>query len=166
MKSWIIVVAVLLAAGFGGGRPDFSGTWKLDKKMSKNLPPSFKMVSDFSLEVAQSADSMVTTTSFSGMGGANKLPPTIVKFDGAEVYREDTARGTKKWISGTWTTTGQKLLVTSRVTQRTMSGAEQKYTETDSWQFGKHNTLLIIQTKKFEPGDSTVSDERYFKRAD
>lgn len=165
MKALVLLAAAVLFIGFGGSRSDFSGTWKLDKKLSKNLPPEFKMVNDFSIAVAQSADSMVTTTSFAGMGGANTLPPTIVKFDGNEVYREDTARGTKKWISASWATTGRKLIVTSRVELHRSKG-DVKYTETDSWQFGKRNMLLIIQTKKFEPGDSTVSDERYFRRAD
>ena len=166
MKAMVLVVAAAaLLVGFGGNRSDFSGKWKLEKKLSKNLPPEFKMVNDFSLTVAQSADSMVTTTSFAGMGGANTLPPTIVKFDGSEVYREDTARGTKKWISASWATTGQKLIVTSRVELHGAKG-DVKYVETDSWQFGKRNMLLIIQTKKYETEDKTVSDERYFRRAD
>jgi hypothetical protein len=151
----------LLALGWGSNRADFSGTWKLNMKSSKGLPSSFAMVKGYTMEVAQSSDSLVIHTELAGPDGAVKFPPTVVKYDGPEVYREDTLRGSKRWISAGWTTTGQKLIVTNRVIQR-RSGAEQHYTQTDVWQFGKRNTLLLLVTQKFE--DSTHSEQRTFTR--
>jgi len=165
MKTLILAAALgLLALGWGSSQADFSGTWKLNMKTSKGLPSSFAMVKGYTMEVEQSADSLVIHTELAGPEGAVTFPPTVVKYDGVEVFREDTLRGSKRWITAAWTTTGQKLIVTNRVSQR-RGGAEQRYTQTDVWQFGKHQSLLIVVTQKFEPGDSTHIEQRYFTRA-
>ncbi len=98
-----------------------------------------------------------------GAGQVVDLPPTIYRFDGSEVYREDSLRGSKRWIKSTWTTNGQKLIVTSRVSLRQRAG-EQRYTETEVWEYGKRNSLLVLITQKFENDDSTHSEERIFTR--
>lgn len=164
MKTLMFAAAVgLLALGWGTPRADFSGTWKLNMKASAGLPSSFAMVKGYTMEVAQTADSLVIQTELAGPDGAVRFPATVVRSDGAEVYREDTLRGSKRWITAAWTTTGQKLIVTNRVIQR-RGDAEQRYMQTDVWQFGKHNTLLILVTQKFEQGDSTRTERRYFTR--
>lgn len=159
----ILALGSALFLGLQIHRPDFSGTWKLDKKTSKGLPSSFSMVNEYTMEVNQSADSSVIHTQLAGPEGPVNFPPTIIKYDGSEIYREDTLRGSKRWITASWTTTGQKLIVTNRVIQH-RGNAEQRYTQTDVWQFGKRNMLLIHTTQKFETGDSTHSEQRYFTR--
>ncbi len=153
----------MFTTGFQHKHTDFAGTWKLDVKKSKGLPKSFAHIDSFSMDVNQTADSMVTVTSFAGDGVSMKLPPTTIKFDGTEIFREDTTRGSKRWIKASWTTTGEKLIVDNRVEQR-RGPSTQKYTETDVWEFGKRGMLMILVTQKFEGGDSTHTEQRYFSK--
>ncbi|MBI3766413.1 MAG: hypothetical protein HY277_07925 [Ignavibacteriales bacterium] len=132
-------------------------------KSSKDLPESFKSLQSYVLSVNQTIDSMVMQPEMTGAGQKFKLPPTIYKFDGSEVYREDKERGSQRWIKSGWTTTGQKLIVTNRVIQK-QGISEHHYTQTDVWQFGKKNTLMILVTQKFEKNDSTHTERRYYHR--
>ena len=158
-----LAVLWMLTTGFQHTHADFNGTWKMNVKTSKGLPKSFSHIDSFSMDVNQTADSMVTVTSFTGSGVSMKLPPTTIKFDGTEIYREDTARGSKRWIKASWTTTGEKLIVDNRVEQH-RGTSTQKYTETDVWEFGKRGMLMILVTQKFEGSDSTHTEQRYFSK--
>lgn len=159
----VVVMMCSFFVGFQSSRTDFSGKWKLDKKASKDLPVSFAMVNAFTMQVDQSTDSMIVRTELAGPEGPVMFPPTIMQYNGSEVYREDTLRGSKRWITASWTTTGKKLIITNRVIQR-RGATEQHYTQTDVWQLSKRNRLMILVTQKFEPGDSTHSERRYFTR--
>jgi hypothetical protein len=161
-----VLVFLIIGAGLSAFQihhADFSGRWRLDVKKSKDLPPSFKSVESYTMEITQSPDSMTEQRQMKGAGQVVDFPPTVYKFDGSEVYREDTTRGSKRWIKSSWTTTGQKLIVTSNVVLHQRSG-EQRFTQTDVWQFGKKNALLLLVTQKFEKNDSTHSEERVFYR--
>ena len=167
MKRSIITIVLMLcvvAVGFQNHHTDFSGKWRLDMKQSKDLPASFKNLQSYTLHVDQAKDSMTTIPEFTGMGQTMKLPSTIYKFDNTEVYREDTVRGSKRWRKASWTTNGQKLIVTSRVIQHLQNGIEQRYTQTDVWQSTNANRLLLLVTQKFEPNDSTRTERRVFVR--
>ena len=164
MKRFLFFLMVSTClSGFQNHRTDFSGRWKLDMKKSKDLPTSFKSVESYTINVTQSLASMVLHTEMVGGGQTVNLPPTIYKFDSSEVYREDTLRGSKRWIRSAWTTTGFKLIVTSKVVL-SQKGNEQHYVQTDVWQFGKKNTLLLLVTQEFEKNDSTHSEQRVFHR--
>ncbi len=162
-KVGILTIIGLIFCAFQFHRSDFSGRWKLDLKKSKDLPQTFKSLDAFTMEIVQTQDSMTELRRMKGAGQAVDLPPTIYRFDGSEVYREDSLRGSKRWIKSTWTTNGQKLIVTSRVSLRQRAG-EQRYTETEVWEYGKRNSLLVLITQKFENDDSTHSEERIFTR--
>jgi len=147
-------------------RAHFSGTWKLDKRTSTDLPESFKHVDAYLLHVGQGPDSMSVVAEMSGDGQNVTLPVTLYEFDGHEVYREDTLRASKRWIKASWTSTGEKLIVTNRVVQKVGSPQENRYEQTDVWQFSKkRNTLLIFITQKFEdPSKPSHTERRYFHR--
>jgi hypothetical protein len=159
----IIILLSLVLLGFGERRADFSGKWSLNLRKSKNLPSSFKNVKSYSMDVEQAGDSIVVAVVFEGGGQRIQLPQTIYAFDGKERYREDTVRMSKRWISSGWTTTGQKLIVTSRVIQR--QGGERRYKETDIWELTNRNTLRVHVTQEFEGNDSTYSEQRLFHRS-
>ena len=162
-RIFFVLVIGLCITAFQNRRADFSGEWKLDLKKSKDLPASFKSVDSYTMGITQSVDSMIERREMKGAGQTVSFPPTIYKFDGSEVYREDSLRGSKRWIKSSWTTTGQKMIVTSKVVLHQRTG-EQRFVETDVWQFGKRNTLLLLMTQKFEPNDSTHSEQRIFHR--
>ena len=142
---------------------DLSGTWVMNIQKSKNLPPSFKNLKSYRMRVEDSGDSMTVYVQFEGMGQKVVLPPSVYVFDGNERYREDTARGSKRWTKSTWTTTGQKLIMTSRVIQ-SRPGRESRYTETDTWELTGSSTLRLHVDQKFEGKDSTNSEIRVFRR--
>ncbi len=159
-----LAAALLLSGPSGGRTTDFSGTWKMDLRASTDLPSSFHHLAWYTMSVDQAKDSMRIDVRFQGEGRTVELPATVYRFDSSEVYRADTLRGTQRWIRSEWESTGRKLIVTSRVVQK-REGDEQRYTETDVWQFGKKNMLLIVVTQKFEGTDSTHVERRYFRRA-
>ena len=169
MKSVVRVIGIILVCGSLLGfrqhtqRMDLSGSWKLDAKHSDNLPKSFAMVESFVLNIQQSDDSMSVSTTMTGAGQTQTFPPTMYRFDGSEIYRADTARGSQRWIKATWATTGQKIIATQRVVLRG-GPKEIRYTETDVWQKGKRNMLLILVTQKYEGSDSTRTERRYYRR--
>ena len=134
-------------------------------KMSKDLPAAFKNVESFSVKVEQAPDSMVVTPGMTGQGRTFSLPPFTYKFDGSEVYREDPARSSQRWSKAQWTSTGQKLIITSRVIQK-QNVPEERYTQTDVWQFGKKNTLMVLSTQKYEDKDSSHTERRYYRRVE
>ena len=157
-----MILLSVISLGFGERRADFSGKWSLNLHKSKNLPTSFKNVKSYSMDVDQAGDSIVVAIVFEGAGQRIELPPTVYAFDGKERYREDTVRMSKRWIACSWTTTGQKLIVTSRVIQR--QGGERRYRETDIWELTNRNTLRVHVTQEFEANDSTFSEQRLFHR--
>ena len=161
----LAAIIVLSACVLGAGRhhAGFSGTWKMNIAKSKNLPPSFRNLDSYSMKIEGSDDSMTVNVEFEGSGQKVSPPPAVYAFHGKERYREDTLRGSKRWTTSSWTTTGQKLIVTSRVIQT--QGRERHYTETDVWEFRNRNTLEIHVTQKFEGSDSTNSERRIFRRA-
>jgi hypothetical protein len=144
-------------------RADFGGTWKMAIAKSKNLPPSFKNLKSYSMNIQQTPDSMTVIVGFEGMGQKVVLPPSVYVFDGQERYREDTARGSKRWTKSTWTTTGLKLIMNSRVIQ-SRGGKETRYAETDTWELTNSSTLRLHVDQKFEGKDSTNSEIRIFRR--
>jgi hypothetical protein len=167
IKRFVMSIVVMLSVvviGFQHHHTDFSGNWRLDLKQSKDLPASFKSLESYTLHVNQTEDSMKTVPEFTGMGQTVKLPPTMYAFDSTEIYREDTARGSKRWIRTAWTTNRQKLIVTNRVIQHLQNGKEMRYTQTDVWQYAKANRLLLLVTQKFEPNDSIHTERRVFVR--
>jgi hypothetical protein len=166
MKHIALLLLVALAAlGMGPHHADLSGTWKMNIAKSKNLPASFKNLQSYTLTVEQSpdADSLTVAVGFEGSGQKVSLPPTVYGFDGKERYREDTLRGSKRWTTASWTTTGQKLIVTSRVILT--KPKESRYTETGIWDLRSSKMLEIHVTQKFEGSDSTNSELRVFRRA-
>ena len=162
------IILILLSTGFPGFQhryTDFSGTWALDMKKSQNLAPSFKSVTSFRMNVQQTNDSIIINRHMSGSGQTLDLPPLSYRFGGPEVFREDTLRGTKHWTTAAWETTGQKFIVNDRTVRR-QGEKEQHYTQTEVWQFGKKNMLMILLTQKFDEGDSTHTERRYYRRVE
>ena len=159
----LIIFALLIftLGGFQSKRSDFSGSWKLDLEKSVDLPATFKNVEAYSMDVRQTADSMVVVVGLSGSGQSVKFPPTMYAFDTSEVYREDTLRGSKRWSKCAWETTGKKMIVTSKVRQKKASG-ELVYTQKDVWQLNDLKTMQIVITQSFAKGDSVHSERRIF----
>ncbi len=165
MIRWMSIICLALVfVGFQSPKVDFTGKWKLDFKRSKNLPESFRNVDSYVLDIDQSSDSMTVHATMHGMGQAVDFPPSVYRFDTTEVFREDTLRGSKRWTKASWTTIGQKLIVTSRVEQHQPGKPVQKYIETDVWQYGMKRALLVTVTQTFEGSDSTHSEQRAYTR--
>ena len=159
-RSLVLIGAIIVFCSFQSRRSDFSGTWKLDLRQSVNLPESFKGVEAYSMDVRQTSDSVIVVISLSGGGQNVKFPQTVYAF---ETYREDTLRGSKRWIKCIWETTGKKMVVTNNVRQK-KDQAEVEYTQKDVWQLNDLNTVQISMTQSFATGDSTHSERRIFHR--
>jgi hypothetical protein len=160
----IIAVASIVLVGFQmPKRSNFSGSWKLDLKKSKNLPASFKNIEKYIFVVTQSADSLVGVATMVGSGQEVTLPPMAYVFNGREEYTEDSLRFVKRWSRAEWATTGTKLIIHKRSIQGAM-GHEQKSTQTDVWELKNLSTLLLTVTQKFETGDSTHNEQRVFRK--
>lgn len=161
-----VVLSIFLSAaswGFQKQMDKFSGYWKMDLKKSNNLPESFKRVESYIIEVKQSSDSMVVTTEVKGGGQSVKLPSTVYKFDGKEIYSGDTLQEFQRWTKCDWISKGQKLVITARVVQR-IGTYERRYSQKDVWQIVGKDRLDVSMIMKFENSDSTQSEKRIYHR--
>jgi hypothetical protein len=162
--SIIIAVACIALVGFQmSARTNFSGTWTLDLKKSKNLPVSFNSIESYTFVITQNADSLVGIATMVGASQKVTLPPMRYLFNGREEYTEDSLRFVKRWSRAEWATTGTKLIIHKRSIQGS-SGHEQRSTQTDVWQLRNRSTLILNVTQKFETGDSMHNEQRVFHR--
>lgn len=161
----IIVLVVMCAVFLGFQKPktNFGGVWHLDLKKSQNLPPSFASVESFTMIVKQYADSIMAVSQMACSGQNVTFPPSTYRFDGSEVFREDTVRGSKRWITTMWSKNGKKLTIVNRVGLRS-NGKERKYTQTDVWQIKGKDILEIEMTQNFADTDSTHIQRRVYNR--
>ncbi|HZY09775.1 MAG TPA: hypothetical protein VFF29_01355 [Bacteroidota bacterium] len=161
-----VVLSLLLSAtilGFQKQTGKFSGYWKMDLKKSTNLPESFKRVESYVMEVKQSSDSMVVVTEVKGSGQRVKLPSTVYKFDGKEIYSGDTLQGFQRWTKCDWISKEQKLVVIALVVQR-IGPYERRYSQKDVWQIVGKDRLDVSMIMKFENPDSTQREKRVYHR--
>ena len=148
---------------FPPGGKDFSGMWKLDRKKSVNLPESFAQVESYTMNVRQTADSMIIVIGLSGSGQSVTFPVTNYVFKGDEVFREDTLRHSRRWTRCEWSSGGNTLVVTSRVEQG-IGEKKKEYTPRDEWQLKDKKTFQITVNQKFAHSDSTRNERRVFHR--
>lgn len=164
MKNIVAMVLLSLCfVGFQSGRSDFSGDWKLDLKKSTHLPGSFQSVDSYVMHIQQTKDSMITSVDMVGSGQHVTFPLVAYGFDGKEIFREDTLRGSKRWSKSTWATTGRKLVIESRVEQK-RKDILLEYTQRDVWQLNDSKTIQLSVTQHYPKGDSTRSEKRIFRR--
>lgn len=162
-RALCVFIFCLPFMGFQGHSPGLVGKWWLDLNKSKNLSPSFKSVDRYEMEIQQVRDSMTILVELIGSGQHVKFPSSVYKFNGAEMFREDTLRGVKRWFKARWVERGRKFSVTTRVEQRNMRG-NQRFRQREMWEILDDGTLRVSVTQKFPPRDSTVSQVRYFHR--
>ena len=163
MKIIAAVAAAVILAMFPPHVKDFSGHWRLDIKKSTNLPPSFKDVESYTMDVRQTPDSMIVVVGLAGGGQNVKFPVTNYLFNGAEVFREDTLRMSKRWIKSSWSPDNSALIVTSRVEQGT-GDKKKEYTQRDEWKMTGASSFEITIAQTFAHPDSTHNERRVFHK--
>ncbi|MGA2622998.1 MAG: hypothetical protein ABSF91_04015 [Bacteroidota bacterium] len=164
MKCVLFVLVIcLLFMGLQKHSPSLVGKWWLDLKKSENLPSSFKSIDRYEMEIQQVRDSMTVLVELIGSGQDVKFPSSVYKFNGPEMFREDSLRGIKRWYKARWVERGKKFSVTTRVEQHSMKGG-QRFRQTEMWEILDDGTLRVSMTQRFPPRDSTVSQRRYFHR--
>ncbi len=163
MKTLFAIAGMLFLMMFPPAHQDFSGNWKLDVKKSVNLPSSFAQVELYTMNIRQTADSMIIVISLTGSGQSVVFPMTNYLFNGAEVFREDSIRQSKRWVTCAWADDGKQLVVTSRVEQG-LGEKKKEYTQRDEWKMPDPSTFQISVMQKFAHSDSTRSESRIFRR--
>jgi len=162
-RALLFLLLGLLFVGAQKNRAHFAGVWSLDLKKSQGLPAAFSSVESFTMVVKQHADSMVVASQMTGGGQSVSFPVSVYRFGSSEVFREDTARGTKRWMRSAWSANGRTLTVVNRVEMRS-GGKEQRFTQTDAWQMKGKDLLQETMTTKFTGSDSTRSQTRVYHR--
>ena len=164
MRRVLLLIACgLFCLGFQKSRTNFAGKWELDLKKSKDLSASFRSVEQYVIEIQEAHDSMTVYVELKGSGQDVRFPSSVYTFNGKEIFREDTLRGSKRWSKTKWMDRGKKFIVTSRIEQTAMKRS-QRYRQTDSWEIRNDGILEITIKQKFEPRDSTSVQHRYFHR--
>lgn len=164
MRTSLCAILLVTAAGFqrAGREQAFTGKWNLEIGRSVNLPASFAMVKSFTMDVAGAPDSLVVTNHLSGSGQEVSFPPTIYRLDSSEVYREDTLRGSKRWIRASMLPNGS-LSVWNRVVQG-RGPSPQRYHQTDIWRAQNRDTLVLLVERRYDERDSVSTEKRIFSR--
>ena len=164
MKRLVLALLVLvLFAGAQKPRTRFAGVWSMDIKESRGLPAAFQNVESFTMVVKQHPDSMVVAIQMAGGGQNVSFPVTVYRFSGAEVFREDTARSTKRWIKAQWSANGRILTLVNRV-ELGSAGKRQRYTQTDTWQLKGKDLLEMTMKTKYADSDSVRTQVRIYRR--
>lgn len=111
-SSLFVVVLFTCGLCFAGGKPDFSGTWKLEKDKSFSNPPGLEQT----LVITQKGDQITLDTDLkTTRGGAQKLTE-VYSLDGKEAdftpAQPPNAKGKRK---ASWLPNGQGVLVEDEV---------------------------------------------------
>jgi hypothetical protein len=143
-------------------KPNFSGTWKLDKEKSTNLPRLFEAVDEYFLLVNQTGENSITfSTRFTGRGQTISNEAETFPTDGSAVEKEDR-RGVKTRRTVRFDTEKPRLLVE---TERRFTGEIQMANTNDNevWELSDEGkTLTVTITPKAEGGQQQV---RVFSRS-
>jgi len=107
-SSLFVVALVTVGFCFAGGKPDFSGTWKLEKDKSFSNPPGLEQT----LVITQKGDQVTLDTDLkTTRGGAQKLTE-LYSLDGKEVDfsppQPPNAKGKRK---ASWLPNGQGIMI-------------------------------------------------------
>jgi hypothetical protein len=159
----LMITLAFIFAMFPPKVKNFSGLWELDAKKSKNLPKSFEQVESYTMDVRQTPDSMFLNIGLKGGSQNVTFPLTVYLLNGKEVFREDTLRLSKRWMTCSWASNGSALVVSTRV--ELGSGDKKKeFTQRDEWRLKDASTFEISLTQKFANSDSTHSELRVFHK--
>jgi len=162
-RAALFLLLAVLSIGAQKPVARLGGVWSLDLKESQGLPAAFNGVESFTMVVKQRPDSLVVAIQMAGGGQNVSLPVNVYRFNGREVFHEDTARGTKRWMKAQWSGNGRTLTIVNRVESRA-GGKEQRYTQTDTWRMAGRDVLRVMATTKFKDSDSSRTQTRIFHR--
>ena len=165
---WILLITPLFLQG-QPRRGDFTGSWELDVKKSVNLPPSFKQVESFVLEITQKGDSLTVIANMTGRGPDGKaqavpFPPFIYVMDGKETYRKDSIRMSERWMSANWGPEGKSVVMDTRALIKQAGKPAVEFSQHDEWKKVGDSTLDIAITQKTKGTDSVRTERRIYRK--
>ena len=141
MKNFTLATVLTLTLGailvFAAGKPEFTGTWVMDKNRIEGVPPGVEQT----MTLTQSDDKLVLQNKISSDAGENVVNDTYL-INGKEVEftqkvneQESKGKRTSKWLadgSGFESTeqiereTGDGTKITQQVTRRWVMSADGK----------------------------------------
>jgi hypothetical protein len=163
-RFWWILLITPLFLQFQSKHGNFAGTWELDLKKSVNLPPSFKSVDSFILDIALKGDSMTVVANMKGKGQTVPFPPYVYVLDGKETYRKDTLRGSERWMKAAWGTDGKSVVMDTRASITPPGKPTQTFSQHDAWTLVGDTLIDITITQKMQGPDSLRSERRFFRK--
>jgi hypothetical protein len=94
MKRIIFVILLLLASGIfaGANAADFSGSWSLDMKQSKNLPPFYATIKSHKLAITQGEKQLTVAVDIDAGRGETDKFNFIYNLDGSDSKTETQIR--------------------------------------------------------------------------
>lgn len=151
-------VAILSAVGaaFAADRPNFNGTWVLQKDKSANLPGLFQAVDEYLLIVTQPDEKSITVAKkFTGRGQTISDEAQSFPIDGSTIEKKDN-RGVTLKRSFRYDAENPRLLVD---TERIFTGQVQlpNTSEGEVWELSDEGkTLTITITPKTGNGQKEI----------
>jgi hypothetical protein len=135
-------------------KPDFNGTWILDKSKSSNLPSLFQNVQEYLLILKQDEKSITVSTEFTGKGQTISSEPDTFPIDGTIVEKADR-RGFTQKRSFKFAENNKLEVETEKIFsgQMQMSNTNEK----ESWELSDGGKVLtVIISPKTESGEKQV----------
>src|SRR5262245_4058534 len=135
----ILTLIVVLEIGFSSEKPDYSGTWVLDKERSFSNPPGF----DQSMKVAQIADVIKLEGKQATAKGDTAISETYT-LDGKEVDFTPAAGapGSKGKRASSWLADGRSFVVSDTITTQSASGSVTQQV-IRKWRLSSDGSLVI-----------------------
>lgn len=145
-------------------RGDFTGSWTLDLKKSENLPPSFKSVDSYVIDISQKGDSMTVLATMKGNGQEVPFPPFVYVMDGKETRRRDSLRGSDRRITSRWGAGGKSVVMDTRVTMKQAGKPPLEFTQHDEWTMTGKETITVDIRQAVKGTDSVRTERRIFRK--
>ncbi|HLF15701.1 MAG TPA: hypothetical protein VI932_12525 [Bacteroidota bacterium] len=163
-RFWWVLLTAPLFLQFQTSRGSFAGSWELDLKNSVNLPPSFKSVDSYVIDIAQKGDSLTVVATMKGNGQTVPFPPFVYSLDGKETYRKDSLRGSERWMSAGWAANGKSVVMDTRVLMKQAGRPAVEMTQHDDWKLVGGTSLDVSITQKMKGTDSVRTERRIFRK--
>ena len=135
-------------------RPNFSGTWKIDRAKCSFGTTFPEYTAPLEMEVVQESDSIsIARLSVNGQGVPNSYTEKL-PFDGAVI--ESMVKSTKKRASVKWSEAEKTFTETAAYKDYAF---KRMYKATETWQLSKDNNILTIS--RDDEGDDGKDSRKY-----
>lgn len=169
MKRIIFAIFLLAASALFANAADFSGTWSLDMKQSKNLPPYYANIKSHKLSITQDKEHLSVAVEIDAGREKTDHFDFLYNLDGSDSSTETPIRTPNGLLNvptllNAKTGADGKIIITItrdiKLPDKIFKGVT-----TEEWELGKDGKTLTIKRSDTFPDGRTASAEMIFVKS-